>query len=188
MTEQLKLIKVRPGMSGFYTKVLESGEYGRIPVSIKETKNGWFDDVPEQEDHLSAAMTARKFGRSKDAGSNEINPNGGANPGDIVGSNPFPNQVGGEKTNYAQSETSLVGDAPSAHTSDESSDQDAGDESQKAAESQDQSKDGADSKEPTKSDIIKELEELGVKEFNRSNRKDELQALLDSVKAGLVQE
>lgn len=186
MTEQLKLVKVRPGMSGFYTKVLESGEYGRIPVSIKETKNGWFDDVPEQEDHLSAAMAGRLSGA--DANANKANFYGGTDSSNGAGSPSLPNQVGGEKTNYAQSETALVGDAPSAHTADESSDQDAGDEGQKAAQSQDQSEDGADSKGPTKSDIIKELEELGVKEFNRSNRKDELQALLDSVKAGLVQE
>lgn len=186
MTEQLKLIKVRPGMSGFYTKVLESGEYGRIPVSIKETKNGWFDDVPEQEDHLSNAIARRVIGENANAAKTHLD--GGTNSSNGAGSPSLPNQVGGEKTHYAQSETALVGDAPSANTSDESSDQDAGDEGQKAAQSQDQSKDGADSKEPTKSDIIKELEELGVKEFNRSNRKDELQALLDSVKAGLVQE
>lgn len=186
MTEQLKLIKVRPGMSGFYTKVLESGEYGRIPVSIKETKNGWFDDVPEQEDHLSAAMAGRQSG--VDANANKANFYGGANPSNGEGSPSLPNQVGGEKTDYAQSETALVGDAPSAHTADESSNEAPADESQKVAEPQDQSEDGADSKGPTKSDIIKELEELGVKEFNRSNRKDELQALLDSVKAGLVQE
>lgn len=186
MTEQLKLVKVRPGMSGFYTKVLESGEYGRIPVSIKETNNGWFDDVPEQEDHLSAAVAGRLSGVNANAA--KTNLDGGADSSNGAGSPSLPNQVGGEKTNYAQSETALVGDAPSAHTSDESSDQDAGDEGQKATQSQDQSEDGADSKGPTKSHIIKELEELGVKEFNRSNRKDELQALLDSVKAGLVQE
>lgn len=186
MTEQLKLIKVRPGMSGFYTKVLESGEYGRIPVSIKETKNGWFDDVPEQEDHLSAAMAGRLSGANANAAKTYLD--GGTNPSNGAGSPSLPNQVGGEKTHYAQSETALVGDAPSAHTADESSNEAPADESQKVDESQDQSKDSADSKEPTKSDIIKELEELGVKEFNRSNRKDELQALLDSVKAGLVQE
>ena len=186
MTEQLKLIKVRPGMSGFYTKVLESGEYGRIPVSVKETKNGWFDDVPEQEDHLSNAIARRVIGENANAAKTHLD--GGTNSSNGAGSPSLPNQVGGEKTHYAQSETALVGDAPSANTSDESSDQDAADESQKVDESKDQSEDGADSKGPTKSDIIKELEELGVKEFNRSNRKDELQALLDSVKAGLVQE
>lgn len=186
MTEQLKLIKVRPGMSGFYTKVLESGEYGRIPVSIKETKNGWFDDVPEQEDHLSAAMAGRLSGENANAAKTHLD--GGTNPSNGAGSPSLPNQVGGEKTNYAQPETALVGDAPSANTADGGSNQGAGDEGPKVAESQDQSKDDADSKGPTKSDIIKELEELGVKDFNRSNRKDELQALLDSVKAGLVQE
>lgn len=181
MTEQLKLIKVRPGKTGFYTKVLEAGEYGRIPVSIKETKDGWFDDVPEQEDHIAAA----KVGRKNESNA-KTNSDGGANSGNGAGSIQFSNQVGEEKTDYARSETALVGDAPSGNPENEGAAQSADGDFEKAAESKNQ--DEADSKGPTKADIIKELEELGAKDFNRSSRKDELQALLDSIKDGLVKE
>lgn len=185
MSEKLKLIKVRPGMTGFYTKVLEAGEYGRIPVSVKETADGWFDDVPEQEDHLSAAMSSRLSGvNANDA---KTDSNGGANPGDGVGSNTFSNQSSPEKSDYAPTETALVGDAPSTHTADESADEAPADESQKAAEPQ--SADESDSDDDrTKSEIIKELEDLGVQDFNRSKRKSELLELLESVKSGLVKE
>lgn len=187
MSEKLKLIKVRPGKTGFYTKVLEAGEYGRIPESVKETADGWFDDVPEQEDHLSAAMSSRNLEGSKDAVSNKTDSNGGTNPGDGVGSNTFSNQSSPEKSDYAPTETALVGDAPSTHTADESANEAPTDESQKANESQ--SSDESDSDDDrTKSEIIKELEDLGVQDFNRSKRKSELLELLESVKAGLVKE
>lgn len=151
---EMKRIKVRPGKTGFYTSILESGQVAMIPADQKATKDGWFDDVPDDTPlDIGAAFVGRKemdesveqYGN----GSGPVHRNEGTTDEEINLSDP--------------------GENPAKVV---------------AAENVEDGKDAV-SKETTKADIIAELEYLGVQDFNRSARKDELQARLDLVKDAL---
>lgn len=156
MTKEIKLkrIKVRQGKTGFYTSILESGQVALIPADQEATKDGWFDDVPNDTPlDIGAAFVGRKetdepveqYGN----GSGPVHRNEGTTDEEINLSDP--------------------GENPAKVV---------------AAKDDEDGKDAA-SKETTKADIIAELESLGVQDFNRSARKDELQARLDLVKDAL---
>lgn len=171
MSEKLKTVKVRPGMRGFYGRVYEAGEVFQLPVDIKETKDGWFDDVP---DETPLSIGAGRVGRKSNDESITIAGNGeSAASGDVSGGQ---NSYQGD---LRQDEAGQNATAD-ADSKDENTSEDADNEGAESTEEK--------VKEPTKADIVTELEELGVQDFNRNSKKAELEELLNSVKSGLVQE
>lgn len=166
---KMKKIRVRPGMTGFYTSILESGQVALIPADQKETKDGWFDDVA---DDVPVSIGADRVARQESPTKNV------EKYGDGSGDVPCAGGTAEQDIKYAEAESGLK----QLPVSDEAKSEDKGsaDESGVDAAPEDQ-------KEPTKADIIKELESLGVMEFNRSANKGELQARLDMVKSALEQ-
>lgn len=152
---ELKKIRVREGHTGFYTSILESGTIAMIPADQKATKNGWFDDVEDDDPvDIGAANVGRKNETDQGAETGRTSLGG----------------VGGSEELHGKSDSK---DASKDQNTDQGNTSEDG-----------QDADG--SKDPTKKDIIEELESLGVQDFNRSARKDELQARLDLVKEALA--
>lgn len=141
---KLKRIKVRQGMTGFHTRILESGDIAHIPADIPEIpkeQGGWFDDYPEEEKPvIGAARVGRKAG---------VN----------------------EKTSEKPDETD--------DNQDQDNDQGTDGENTEALETK-------PTKAPTKSDIIKELESLGVQDIDKNAKKEVLEDQLELVKNALA--
>lgn len=177
MAEQVKLkrIQVRAGKSGFYTRVMESGEYGYIPVDMKETVDGWFDDAPEAKARAVGAGDVGGSSKDESESGNESAVDGGTDSGNGASIGTFSNQVGEEKTGNGSGPVGT--DTPITNLADANAAQMAEPEGDDSAVSEDANK--------TKSDIIKEIESLGVQEFNRSQTKAELLELLADTRKAL---
>lgn len=165
---KMKKIRVRPGMTGFYTSILESGQVALIPADQEETENGWFDDVA---DDVPVSIGADRVARQESPTKNV------EKYGDGSGDVPRGESTTDQEINLVGSESDQP---PSLNGVVEGEDKVPVDQNGKDDESE-------DTKGSTKADIIKELESLGVMEFNRSANKGELQARLDMVKSALEQ-
>lgn len=160
---KFKTIRVRPGCTGFYNKILVAGEVARIPADMEATKDGWFDDVSDDAvSTIGAARVGQKEISTQDADTSE-----GPNPN--VGN---PEYVPPAEDQFVSSDV-----APESADSDQAQ----GTEGQVDS---DGDKD-ATTKKLTKAEIIAELEKMGVEDIDRNARVADLQARLDLVKNAL---
>lgn len=170
---KLKRIKVRQGMTGFHTRILESGDIAHIPADIPEIpkeQGGWFDDYPEEEKPvIGAAGVGRKAGVNENTSmasriADPYSPDAGStDSGQVPEGSP-------EQTE---------GNADANDQQDQNTDQGTDGEKAEAPETK-------STKAPTKSDIIKELEALGVQDIDKNAKKEVLENQLELVKNALA--
>lgn len=160
---KFKTIRVRPGCTGFYNKILVAGEVARIPADMEETKDGWFDDVSDDAvSIIGAARVGQKKISTQDADTR-----------------PGPNPKEGNPDYVPPAEDQSV--SSDVATESANSTQAQGTEGQVDS---DGDKD-ATAKKLNKTQIIAELEKLGVEDIDRNARVSDLQARLDLVKNAL---
>ena len=188
--EKMKTVKVRSGMQGFYGRVYESGEVLKLPASIPQTKSGWFDDVAESEAVKIAAATVGTKSINIDTTSEGPNPNvGNLNYAEGVNSAAVQEVITGDKEAGASNELSAsesLQEQGVSETQPASGEGQPEQQSESTAQGTTNEPDEDEAKEvPTKAQIIAELEELGVQDFVKSDKKDVLLNKLNMVKEAL---
>lgn len=180
MTTQLKTIRVRPGQTGFYTRILHEGEVAQIPADIPATKNGWFDDV---EDEAPSTIAAHHVGQSEENTDESYHApviHDQSNPS-LVDHGAFSNGVYDASAPLSDSD----GQVESTGTNLQDAPENTQEPIKGTGESVDHEGGEADAKPDSKktiADIIEEIESFGVVEFDRSQKRAELLELLLTIR------